>query len=165
MQRFFAFLRAINVGGHTVKMDALRQQFESLGFLGVETFIASGNVIFGSRSTHTADLETRIEAALFEKFGYPISTFIRTAEDLVRIAHFQPFQTNILETAAAFNVGFLKAPPDPILSDRIAALETPLDTFRVDGREIYWLCQVRQSQSKFSNAVFGKGYRTTSYAS
>ena len=27
MTRYFAFLRAINVGGHTVKMEALRQVF------------------------------------------------------------------------------------------------------------------------------------------
>ena len=44
MPKHFAFLRAINVGGHTVKMDHLRDIFESLGFSNVETFIASGNV-------------------------------------------------------------------------------------------------------------------------
>ena len=42
--RYAAFLRAINVGGHVVKMDQLRRLFESLGFSDVETFIASGNV-------------------------------------------------------------------------------------------------------------------------
>ena len=47
MPRFVAFLLAINVGkGHVVKMDSLRRAFESLGFSKVETFIASGNVIF-----------------------------------------------------------------------------------------------------------------------
>jgi uncharacterized protein (DUF1697 family) len=47
MFRFVAFLRAINVGGgRTVKMQTLRQVFESLGFSGVATFIASGNVVF-----------------------------------------------------------------------------------------------------------------------
>lgn len=53
MTRYFAFLRAINVGGHVVKMDRLRQVFESLAFSNVETFIASGNVIFESTS-HSA---------------------------------------------------------------------------------------------------------------
>ena len=41
-----AFLRAINVGGRNVKMESLRALFEDEGFTGVETFIASGNVIF-----------------------------------------------------------------------------------------------------------------------
>ena len=51
MPRYIAFLRAINVGGHnTVKMDFLRQLFESLGFSNVETFIASGNIVFETTS-------------------------------------------------------------------------------------------------------------------
>ena len=51
MPRFIAFLRAINVGGHNVTMKELRGLFEALGLKSVETFIASGNVIFESRST------------------------------------------------------------------------------------------------------------------
>ena len=50
MPKYVALLRAINVGGHTVKMDHLRSLFEAIGFSNVETFIASGNVIFDSRS-------------------------------------------------------------------------------------------------------------------
>ena len=46
MPKYFAFLRAINVGGHVVTMDHLVRLFEGMGFSGVETFIASGNVIF-----------------------------------------------------------------------------------------------------------------------
>lgn len=60
--RYVAFLRAINVGGHTVKMDNLRRLFEAMGFTNVEPFIASGNVIFDSTSKSTAALEKKIEA-------------------------------------------------------------------------------------------------------
>src|ERR1041384_610051 len=48
MTTYAAFLRAINVGGHVVKMDRLRRLVESLGHARVETLIASGNVIFES---------------------------------------------------------------------------------------------------------------------
>jgi superfamily II DNA/RNA helicase len=37
--RYIAFLRAVNVGGHLVKMERLRREFESLGFAKVETLI------------------------------------------------------------------------------------------------------------------------------
>ena len=50
MPRYVAFLRAINVGGHIVKMDQLRKLFTQLGLTDVETFIASGNVLFTSPS-------------------------------------------------------------------------------------------------------------------
>lgn len=46
MSRTFAFLRAINVGGHTVPMTRLKELFEDLGLQGVKTFMASGNVVF-----------------------------------------------------------------------------------------------------------------------
>ena len=59
--RLVAFLRAINVGGHNVKMDRLRELFEALGLTNVETFIASGNVIFDSPATNTQVLEKEIE--------------------------------------------------------------------------------------------------------
>ena len=61
MTRYVAFLRAINVGGRRVKMHHLRELFESLGFSNVETFIASGNVIFDSPAEDTRKLEQRIE--------------------------------------------------------------------------------------------------------
>ncbi|MBK6427791.1 MAG: DUF1697 domain-containing protein [Blastocatellia bacterium] len=51
MSRYIAFLRAVNVGGRIVKMKAaLRSIFEELGYQQVSTFIASGNVIFETRS-------------------------------------------------------------------------------------------------------------------
>ena len=57
MTRCVAFLRAVNVGGRTVKMEALRAAFEALGFEPVQTFIASGNVIFETRARGLAALE------------------------------------------------------------------------------------------------------------
>ena len=62
MPRCIAFLRAINVGGHTVTMDALRGHFVDLGIAAPETFIASGNVIFTTRARSLPALETKIEA-------------------------------------------------------------------------------------------------------
>ena len=45
--KYAAFLRGINVGGHTIiKMGELRKVFESLGFWNVKTVLASGNVLF-----------------------------------------------------------------------------------------------------------------------
>jgi uncharacterized protein (DUF1697 family) len=78
MPKFVAFLRAINVGGHLVKMDELRGLFEALGFTNVETFIASGNVIFDSKATNVKSLERKIEKHLEASLGYAVTTFIRS---------------------------------------------------------------------------------------
>ena len=69
MPRYIAFLRAVNVGGRIVKMDALRAHFEAAGFTGVETFIASGNVIFSSDATEQELAETTLIAAALRAGG------------------------------------------------------------------------------------------------
>ena len=69
-QRSIAFLRAINVGGHTVKMDRLRTLFEELGYANVATYIASGNVIFEMPRMSTQTLEAQIEHHLQQALGY-----------------------------------------------------------------------------------------------
>ena len=48
MARYVAFLRGMNLGRRRITNDALRAEFEALGFGGVATFLASGNVIFES---------------------------------------------------------------------------------------------------------------------
>ncbi len=74
MERYVAFLRAINVGGHTVKMDYLRQVFESFGLSGVETFIASGNVVFEAPTADARALDEQIGQGLREALGYDVAT-------------------------------------------------------------------------------------------
>ena len=156
MTRYFAFLRAINVGGHVVKMDRLRQLFESLGFSSVETFIASGNVIFESTSRNVKTLEKKIENGLSEALGYEVATFIRTEAELVEIARHQPFSQSALAAAVSLNIVFLGETLDEESKKGTMALRTEIDDLHVRGREIYWLCRNRQSESTISNAVFNK---------
>lgn len=163
MSRYIAFLRAINVGGHTVKMDTLRQLFESLGFSGVETFIASGNVVFETTTQDARALEKKIEHKLQETLGYEVATFIRTDAELADIANYRPFRQADLDTAVALNIAFLADPLDARSKQKLMALRTDIDDFHIHGREIYWSCLKKQSESTFSNAVLEKtlGRRST----
>jgi uncharacterized protein (DUF1697 family) len=156
MARHVAFLRAINVGGHTVTMDKLRRLFEKVGLTDVETFIASGNVIFSTRSKDTGVLERRLEKALKDALGYEVATFLRSASELSRIASLEPFPQVALAKAAAFNIAFVAQSPGPAARKRLLAAKSLSDDFHVEGREVYWLCKQRQSESNFSNAVLEK---------
>jgi len=163
MSIYIAFLRAINVGGHTVKMETLRQQFQSLGFSNVETFIASGNVIFNAESAETGSLETEIEQRLRETLGYPVATFIRTDIQLAELANYQAFPEDKINAAQALNIAFLSKNPDERSKEKLMTLKTEIDDFHVHERAIYWLCSKKQSESTFSNAVLEKalGQQTT----
>ncbi len=156
MLRYIAFLRAINVGGHTVKMEHLRRLFESVGFSGVETFIASGNVVFETTTKDAKTLEKQIEKRLREALGYEVATFIRTDAELAHIANYRPFQQSALDAAVALNIAFLADTLDDTSRQKLLALRTDIDDFHVHEREIYWLCRKKQSESTFSNAVLEK---------
>ena len=65
MTKYVAFLRAINVGGHTIiKMTDLKKMFESCRLENVRVYIQSGNVIFESDENDATLLEKQIEGQL-----------------------------------------------------------------------------------------------------
>ena len=160
MPEFIAFLRAINVGGHNVKMETLRGLFVSLGFSNVETFIASGNVIFATTSPDTKALETRIAAHLRESLGYEVATFLRTNDEVQAIANYQPFASESLNDAMALNVGLLAEPLDDETARKVMSYRNELDDLHLSGREVYWLCRMKQTESPFAKAGFEKIAKT-----
>ncbi len=152
-----ALLRAINVGGHTVKMARLRALFEELQCTDVATVIASGNVLFSSGTRSPASLERRIEAHLHDTLGYAVATFLRAAGDLATIVARHPFhEDDPLASGHALSVVFTKQPLDPSARTALLALQTSTDEFRVRGREVYWLCRGRVSDSKVTGAKLEK---------
>ena len=135
MTKFIAFLRAINVGGRTVKMDHLRGIFESMGFSNVETFIASGNIIFETNSKDTGKLEKKIEKELKEKLGFEVATFLRSDSELAGIADYKPFPKPKLDSAAALNVAFISRPIDSKSRKLLTSLKTDIDDFHAQDRK------------------------------
>ncbi len=76
MHHYVAFLRGINLGNRRLKMDELRRLFEQLKFTDVATFIASGNVLFASKSADRQKLAQTIAAHLHKSLDYPVDTFL-----------------------------------------------------------------------------------------
>jgi uncharacterized protein (DUF1697 family) len=148
-----ALLRGINVGGHRVKMDRLRALFADMGFRGVETFIASGNVIFSSEASDQAALADRIEQALQEGLGYAVPTFMRTPSEVEAVAGYDPRTGHADSPDGSLYVVFLKQPPDNAMRARFTPLESSFDRFAFDGREIYWSMAGKLSASP----LFGTG--------
>jgi uncharacterized protein (DUF1697 family) len=155
--RYAAFLRAINVGGHTVKMAALRVMFEELGFGRVETFIASGNVIFDSSAKDEHKLERVVERALETDLGYPVETFVRSMGELTEISGHNPFDRPGPDgDDRSVYVAFLGRRPTSEAVQRLAALASEDDTFAVVGREAWWLRRGGIGESRFSGGLLEK---------
>ena len=153
MIKYVAFLRAINVGGHTIiKMTDLKQMFESLGLENVQTYIQSGNVIFESNDDHTASLKKRIESQVEKATGYKTQLFVRTIREVQFIASKSPFTAEAKETV---HVTFLNEKPDKEQQQALLSFKSDADDFAVKRREVYNLRHDRE-KSIFSNNFIEK---------
>jgi uncharacterized protein (DUF1697 family) len=156
MQRHIAFLRGINVGGHQVKMQVLRQLFESIGFKNVETVIASGNVVFDAPEGKSKKLEEEVELVLEEALGYQAATFIRTPAELAAVLNKQPFDLAHGGPETVVYTVFVRSKPPTALQKTLSALNTDNDELRVGKREIYWLRRARGKESEMFAIKLGK---------
>ncbi len=147
--KYIALLRAINVGGRVVKMDRLRSIVAAEGFDDVETFIASGNVIFESGASE-AEVERALELAFLRDLGYDVRTFVRTDAEVAAIASQEPFSPDAVTGAATFCVAFLKRPPTPEQLRQLMALRSEVHDFHVSNREVFWLSKLKQSDPAFA---------------
>ena len=136
--RYIAFLRAINVGGHTVTMARLRALFEEAGLRDVSTFIASGNVRFETRTKDVAALEKRIESHLGAALGFETATLIRSLAETQAAAALQPFGERDPNLEIADYVGFLRGVPSDDAVAVLMRLASAVDALAVHGRELYW---------------------------
>jgi uncharacterized protein (DUF1697 family) len=146
---YIAFLRGINLGQRRIKMDELRRLFGQLKFAEVETFIASGNVIFASKSADPHKIENQIQAHLKKALGYDVDTFVRTRAEVAAIAACQCFAaSDLAQPNRTVHVGFLREALDAEQIRNLLACRTPVDEFSVAGREFYWLCRIKSHESK-----------------
>jgi uncharacterized protein (DUF1697 family) len=88
---------------------------------------------------------------------------VRTRAELRAFSAHDAFTPSAIDKATASNVAFLSKPLDAKGKKALLALKSRVDDFHVNGREIFWLSRVRQSESVISNAVFEKtlGQRST----
>lgn len=144
-------------------MQTLKKLFEGMGFSGVETFIASGNVIFEASKRDPRKIEQLISKNLHEALGYEVHSFIRTRDELAAVDAFKPFAPEKIENAMAYHVGFGTGPYGDTQKKSIAGLQTATDDLHAEGHEIYWACTTRSSDSKITGAALEKtlGGRTT----
>ena len=158
MPRYVAFLRAVNVGGRVVKMAQLKSIFESVGLSKVETFIASGNVIFSSRSTSVPTLVATIEGALSSELNYNVPVFLRSDSELMAIAQrrHSVFSEPEVSGAHSLNVGVLHTALSPAALTALLGFNSVAETFRAHEREIYMLMHTPVTNSKFSITKFEK---------
>lgn len=155
MARSVAFLRGINVGGHRVSKDELVDVFERLGFEGVSTFRASGNVLFDAAAAKPR--AAAIESALKRALGYEVPVFLRTAKQIEAIATLEPFTANQHSASTGkLQVTFLARRPAAAAASKALGLATADDLLALEASELYWLPKRGTQESDLDHAALAR---------
>lgn len=110
MGRKVALLRAINVGGRTLPMAALRDLSAGLGWRDVRTYIASGNLLFDADGSTEAN-EAALEAAIAEHFPFEVPVIVRTVEQWAAYPGSNPFHDEARDAPNRLLMLLSKQPP------------------------------------------------------
>ncbi len=143
MPAYVALLRAVNVGGTgKLPMTTLTNLCEKAGFANVQTYIASGNVVFESKKGEAA-VKAAVESALERHAGTFVSVFVRTAAEMVAVLAQNPFVDKPTNKTVAI---FLDAPPASDTLKTVAGKKN--EEIRLGRRELYVYYPDGQGQSR-----------------
>jgi uncharacterized protein (DUF1697 family) len=156
MTRFVALLRAVNVGGRTLPMAALRDLCEAeLGWERVATYIQSGNVVFEAKGKAEA-LEAALEKAIAARFGFDAPAMIRTASEWRTLLAANPFpKESEVEPNRVF-LGVPKRDPEADAADRIAAKAAAGERVKASGGALWFHYPEGAGSSKLTPALIDR---------
>lgn len=138
MPVLISLLRGVNVGGHQkIKMDALRELYESLGLKEVRTYIQSGNVVFKTAERNLPRLTQKIEGAIERSIGFRPDVVIRTAAELREIIRRNPFASRRGIEPSKLLITFLAATPTPEAREKVLKINPGPEEMFAEGRELY----------------------------
>jgi uncharacterized protein (DUF1697 family) len=119
------------VGGNKpVRMDDLKKAFAALGFAKVATILASGNVLFESKTASAEALAKQIEEKLKKVFRVEIGVLVRRLDEIRRLAASQPFKGVTVTPQTRLYVTFLSEKPASKLKIPSAS---PSGSFKILG--------------------------------
>src|SRR5262245_52054536 len=132
MTRYVALLRAVNVGGTgKLPMADLKAMCLDAGFIRVETYIASGNVVFESKGA-ASKVKAELEARLLAYAKKPIGVVLRTAAEMTAILKANPFPKG--KPNFTYSIFLDQRPPRDALDHTIGQSD---EEMRLGEREIF----------------------------
>jgi len=149
-----SMLRGVNVGGHNkIKMDALRDLYESLGLRDAQTYVQSGNVVSKTTAKDPGRLAKQIEDALERKFGFRPSVILRTTTELKDVIARNPFAKRTDIDGSKLLITFLTQELSLETRDTILKITTGPEEVHLGGRELYIYFPDGQGRSKLWPAI------------
>jgi uncharacterized protein (DUF1697 family) len=143
MTTYIALLRAVNVGGTgKLPMADLKAMCAELPFRRIETYIASGNVVFDCEWA-AATVKAQLERKLHGYAGKAIGTFVRSADEMRKVLEANPFADKEARLTYAFFVE-----EEPVADALDGVRGRVAEEIRLGEREIYVHYPSGMGQSK-----------------
>lgn len=157
MPTFISILRGINVSGQKlIKMEALKEMYEKLGFTSIQTYIQSGNVVFRSENSDPVSLEKMISQQILKSTGFEVPVIVLDLADLKEIISNNPFLTDSSKEISHLHVTILSAIPDDVIAEKMNAKKSPDEDYSFVGRAIYLYCPNGYGRTKLHNNFIEK---------
>jgi uncharacterized protein (DUF1697 family) len=138
MPVLISMLRGVNVGLHNrIKMDELRDVYQSLKFSDPRTYVQSGNVIFRTKDQNISQLAVKIQEAISQKFGFAIPVILRTPDEFRRVIAANPLAKRRDINPGKLLVTFLASEPSTQARAHVLALKPDPEELHLIGRELY----------------------------
>ncbi|AHG65545.1 DUF1697 domain-containing protein [Advenella mimigardefordensis] len=132
MHPYVALLRAVNVGGTgKLPMSELKAMCIAQGFVAVQTYIASGNVVFSSELPK-AKVKAALEKQLHAYAGKAVTVIVRTAQEMSDLLNANPFTQHPQNRTLVIFLD--EAPPADAISN---ARDLKDEQISLGKREIY----------------------------
>jgi uncharacterized protein (DUF1697 family) len=132
MGKYIALLRAVNVGGTgKLPMADLRTMCCDAGFAQVQTYIASGNVVFKSNAS-PRQVRAELEKRLLAYARKPVGVVVRTAAEMAAVLDANPFSSSAPNRVVAI---FLDDPPPADALDHAVGVKD--EEMHLGAREIF----------------------------
>ncbi len=152
MAQYVLLLRGVNVGrGNGLPMADLRAMLAKIGCTNIQTYVQTGNAVFGTR-LEAAAFTKAIQGELERFMGRPIATTLRTRAQMSAIVNANPF-AGVATNPACLCVTFLSDAPTKSEIAPLHAGNFAPELFRVSGKEIYTWHPNGQGRSPLAAAL------------
>jgi len=149
MTVIICLLRGVNVvGNNKISMQALREICLSLKLRGPQTYIQSGNVVFGTVERDLDKLAGRIEDRIEKGHRFRPRVMLRTAAEMREVVTRNPFAGRKGLDPSKLIVSFLLEAPNAETRDCVLAINVGPEELRHHGRELYIYFPDGQGRSK-----------------